>query len=788
MAGRNERDTCREFVVPRLAESGWRDSYTTEYTVRSDLATNTTLGGDGRVDYLLELVPGLPVGVVEAKREYSSPGQGLQQAIEYAVALDLPTAIASDGHTIIERDLSTGIERHLDAFPTPPELWDRYARHHHLDEDARLALSQPLSRSLTNADGSVRQLRYYQLVAINRALRAILAGHARVLLLMATGSGKTLTAMQLCWKLLSYWQLIDADQPRRILYVADRDALIKQPLDGYFRPVFGEGATRIQGNAVMGREIYFATYQSLMNSHDTESTFEGYPPDFFDLIIVDECHRGSVPGSSWRAVLDRFTSAAHIGLTATPKRDDNVDTYDYFGEPVFEYSLRQGIEDGYLAPYTVRRVVLTPDAEGWRPDPGEVDTLGRDIPDGLYTTRDFERLVSLLRRTDAAARHLSQVFRDRPGRAIIFCVDSEHAEQMRLALVTNNRAAVQADPFWVVRIVSAEGETGRRQLDRFSDPESLSPVVATTSRMLSTGIDVPDLKYVVLFRPIGSMVEFKQIVGRGSRLYPDNDKYSFEIVDYVGASVLFSDPGFDGEPVRIRTERIDESGEIVEEDTGDIAAPMPSLAEPEPDFDRTQSEGDLGQTPSRKYYVDGTEVTVTAEAYYVADTSTGGLRLVEYSDYLAGQVRILCPTIDDLRQRWADPQLRSVLEESLAARGVSIEEMSRRLELSTDTDPFDVLAHAAWNVPQRTRAERARLVRSDHAGDLEALVPTAREIIAALLDRYEEYGVEEMTHVYAFQVPPLSNFGSPVEAARHFGGVEGWRRAISDLQGWLYSA
>lgn len=253
-------------------------------------------------------------------------------------------------------------------------------------------------------------MRYYQVVAINRVLRAVVADETRALLLMATGSGKTPTAMQLCWKLLSYWRLVDPERPRRILYVADRDALIKQPLDDYFRPVFGEGATRIQGHVVMGREIYFATYQSLKNSHDAESTFEGYPPDFFDLVIVDECHRGSVPGSSWRAVLDRFTSAVHLGLTATPKREDNVDTYDYFGEPVFEYSLRQGIEDGYLAPYTVRRVVLTPDADGWRPDHGEVDTFGRDIPDGLYTTRDFERLVSLLRRTDAAARHLSQVF------------------------------------------------------------------------------------------------------------------------------------------------------------------------------------------------------------------------------------------------------------------------------------------------------------------------------------------------------------------------------------------
>ena len=284
------------------------------------------------------------------------------------------------------------------------------------------------------------------------------------------------------------------------------------------------------------------------------------------------------------------------------------------------------------------------------------------------------------------------------------------------------------------------------------------------------------------------MVEFKQIVGRGSRLYPENDKYSFEIVDYVGASVLFSDPGFDGEPVHIRTERIDGSGHVVEGEPADVAPAIPSIGEPGPSFDRVQSGGDIHQPPARKYYVDGTEVTVTAEAYYVADTGSGALRLVEYADYLAGQVRVLCPTIEDLRARWADPQLRAVLEEGLASRGVSVEEMSRRLELVPDTDPFDVLAHAAWNIPQRTRAERARLVREDHESDLEALVPIAREIISALLDRYEDYGVEEMTHVYAFQVPPLSNFGSPVEAAQYFGGAEGWHQAISELQGWLYSA
>lgn len=487
--------------------------------------------------------------MVEAKREYSTAGQGLQQAIEYAVALDVPTAIAFDGRTIIEYDLASGAERELTAFPTPAELWARYLAFHGLSNESSEVLLQPFDTTLRSADGSIQQPRYYQVVAIHRVLRAIFAGQRRALLLMATGSGKTFTALQLVAKLLSYWKIAEPTRSRRILYLADRDVLVEQPLREAFRPVFADGATRIQGRVTMGREIYVATYQSLVQG-EQRVLLDSYPADFFDLVIVDECHRGSAStDSNWREVLDHFSPAVHLGLTATPKRDDNVDTFDYFGEPGYEYSLRRGIADGFLAPYNVRRVVLDVDADGWQPTPAERDLHGREVPAGIYTTRDFERVLSLRARTRAAARYLSSLLVSDPtAMTIVFCVNSDHAHQFRQDMVNLNPEQIRNDPFWAVRIVSAEGDTGRRLLERFQDAESDSPVVASTSRMLTTGVDIEDLKFVVIFRPVGSMVEFKQIIGRGTRLYPEKRKYSFDIIDVVGASAHFADPGFDGTP------------------------------------------------------------------------------------------------------------------------------------------------------------------------------------------------------------------------------------------------
>ena len=464
-----------------------------------------------------------------------------------------------------------------------------------------------------------------------------------------------------------------------------------------FTPAFGtDPIKRVRGRVDRARELYFASYQAMSGPGDLTTLFADYPPDFFDLVIVDECHRGSAStDSSWRAVLDHFAPAVQLGLTATPKRDDDVDTYAYFGNPVFEYSLRQGIEDGYLAPYRVRRVVLSPDAEGWTPSQGQLDRFGRDIPEGVYSTRDYERVLSLLVRTQLMARHLSRTLRKDPtARAMVFCVDQEHAEDVRAALVAENPELVRDDPEWVVRIVGAEPERVRL-LEAFSDPQLDSPVVATTSRLLSTGVDVQDLELVVLFRPVGSMVEFKQIIGRGSRLYPDKGKTSFEIIDYVGATAHFFDPDFDGYPLHITRETVDETGDAVGEDesvpVADNAEPADDqVAEPQPDFEAANPpdlEGADEQRPARrKLYVDNGDFAVVAESTHVPDTTTGQLRLTEYGQYVSEQVHVLAGDAADLAARWASVPDRAAIAGHLAARGIDVDEL-----MGSDPDPRVVL-------------------------------------------------------------------------------------------------
>lgn len=761
--------------------------------------------GDGRVDYVLEAVPGVPVTVIEAKREYAGAAQGLQQAIRYAQQLDVPIAYASNGHEIIERDMATGRERPVDSVATPTELWFAFQAFHGLAEDGADRIAQPFDRRRTTIAGDVITPRYYQTVAVHRVLKAMAAGRRRLLLLMATGTGKTFTAMQLVAKLRAYERQTHPESNYRVLYLADLDVLLTQPMDKEFQPAFGsDPLKRVRGVVNRSREIYFASYQAMSGPGDVDTLFADYPPDFFDLVIVDECHRGSAsPASSWRGVLNHFAPAVQLGLTATPKRDDNVDSYDYFGNPLYEYSLRQGIEDGFLAPYRVRRVVLSPDAEGWHPDPGQVDRFGRDIPDGAYTTRDYERVVSLLMRTQLAARHLSRTLRKDPtARAMVFCVDQEHAEDMRSALVRANADLVQHDPEWVVRIVGSEPERVRL-LEAFTDPESRSPVVATTSKLLSTGVDVQDLKYVVLFRPVGSIVEFKQIIGRGTRLYPDKGKASFEIIDYVGATRHFADPDFDGFPLHITHETVDSDGEVIDEEgepTGeDAESPADGadggdrVAEPRPDFEPSDPESEsageqegVGR-PRRKLYVDEGAFEVLAESTQVPDTSTGQLRLTEYGDYVADHVRLVAGTADELSARWAAGPSREQITAYLTSRGVDLAELVAAEELPS-CDPLDVLIQLAWNVAPRTRAERVRRVRDEHHADLEQLSDRARAVLAGLLDRYASHGIADMTSIEVLHVEPLRSLGSSVEIAREFGGAAGYHLRVDDLQRWLYSA
>lgn len=798
--GPQERDTCREFVVPALEASGWQPEQVSEqFPVAAQRVV--TLGGvtrelgSGFVDYVLEAAPGVMTAVVEAKREYRTAADGLQQALRYAQQLDVPLAYATNGVEILEHNLRSGRERRVTEFAAPVVAWDEYQQLHGLEAEHASLIQQPLNRGRRNAAGDVITPRYYQSVAINRVLVAIARGERRVLLLMATGTGKTFTAMQIVAKLRAYEAAVRPQRNYRVLYLADRDQLLSQPMRKDFTPAFGgDLLNRVRGGADTSREIYFATYQALAAGGDRDSLFEAFRPDFFDLVIVDECHRGSAEeNSAWRAVLDYFADAVQLGLTATP-RSDRVNSYEYFGNPVYRYTLRQGIEDGFLAPYRVRRVVLSPDAEGWEPSPGLLDRLGREVPEGVYSTRDFERVVSLLARTQLAARHLSGILRRDPtARCIVFCVDTEHADEMRRALVDENPDLIAADPEWVVRIVGIEGEK-ERLLGDFTDPDKVSPVVATTSRLLSTGVDVEDLKFVVLFRPVGSMVEFKQIIGRGTRLFPDKDKTSFEIIDYVGATVLFEDPAFDGYPTDIMREVVDADGAVVDAEPVAPDAEMPVareplddpwVEEPVPGFE-VHEPPEARRPPGRKLYVDDGDFRIVGEARLVPDVASGRLLLTEYGAWV--RERIAAEGDEDtLRERWSAVPSRHALASSLESQGIDVGSLVESAGL-IDSDPLDALLQVAWNRPARTRSERVRQVRVQHAAELAAQTAEARAVLEGLLARYEEFGVNELETTEVFRLAPLGDLGSPVDLARVFGGGGALREQLERVQKWLYAA
>ena len=789
-----ESDTCRDYVLPRLKAAGWDidNQVFEQYPI-----TDGRIIPHGkkhrrekplRADYVLEYRPGVPIGVVEAKREYSIPGKGLQQAKRYGDLLDIPLRYATNGKGIVEDDRDTGVERDdLTAFPSPDEMWRRYRAWKGIVDDAVAeGIVLPFNRQLRVPDGRVKEPRYYQRVAINRAVEAVLRGDKRALLTMATGTGKTFVSLQIVWKLwTSGWR---SGRKPRVLYLADRNILVDQPIEREYVPAFGEGPIwKLKGEAKAGREIYFGLYQSLIGAtEDPDAMYRQFDRDFFDLIIVDECHRGSASSSSsWRAILEHFSSAAQIGMTATPKRDDTVDTYEYFGEPIYEYSLAQGIDDGFLAPYRVRRVVLSPDAMGFAPDPGQLDLFGNAIPPDLYTTKDFERVVSLLSRTEAAAKHLTDYLKrtNRMGKTIVFCVDSEHADQMRRALHNANSDITKQHPNYVVRIVSDEGDIGRGHLSDLADTEKEYPVIATTSQLLSTGVDLPTVRNVVLFKPIGSISLFKQIIGRGTRLFPDDDKLSFDIIDYAGATALFEDREFDGPPERVDVDEIDDDGTVVE--------PL-VVEEPEPPFESADDDAEIDPDDAEddqphKFYVRDTEVWVTAEWVRYLDPDTNRLRLVEYREFVADAVRTIFSEIDDLRTRWRKRTTRDEIVEALAAKGIDLDELGERTGL-IEADPLDVLVHVAWNQPLATRTDRARRVRKENADFFDRYQPEARAVLEELLDKYAEYGVSQLDDLGVLYTPPLDQFGSPSEIAERFGGSDQLRAAVAALQEQLYAA
>jgi type I restriction enzyme R subunit len=786
----NEADTCRTYVVPKLYSAGWEDTQISEQKSFTDgrimLVGNRAIRRpQKRADYLLRYRRDFPIAVVEAKAAYRTAGDGLQQAKEYAQILGLKFAYATNGHSIIEHDFLTGLDNELQAFPKPSELWARLTGAEKISEEMGNRLLTPYYHL------SGKSPRYYQEIAINLAVQCILQGRKRVLLTLATGTGKTIVAFQICWKLTnSLWNRTGEHRRPRILYLADRNILIDDPKDKTFAP-FGEARHKIEGEAIKSREMYFAIYQAIAKDERRPGLYRDYPKDFFDLIIVDECHRGSARDeSNWREILEYFEPAFQIGMTATPLRHDNRDTYRYFHNPLYTYSLRQGIDDGFLAPYRVHRIVSTVDAAGWRPTPGEVDRYGREIPDSLYGTPDFDRLIALKARTEAIARNLTDFLKksDRFAKTIVFCADQEHAEEMRRALNNCNADLAKQYQDYVARVVSDEGDIGRSHLGRFMELETKTPVILTTSQMLTTGVDAPTCKNVVLVRTINSMTEFKQIIGRGTRVRDDYGKLFFNIIDYTGSATrLFADPDFDGDPVLITEEEMDATGETVGEPTI-VEEQQPVQLDDETDLPPGAGlTFDDDQGPPRKFYVDGGVVEIAAHVVWDLDADGRRLQAKKFTEYTAESVRSMYPSAAELRAKWSAPDERATIITALEERGISFEELAEAAK-QPDADPFDLLCHIAYSAPIRSRRERAEAARIDGKAFFDKFTNGAREVLNELLEKYVEFGTAQFQIPDILKVPPLSQHGNVIEIAELFGGPEQLRGAVGELQQLLYAA
>lgn len=786
----NEADTCRRYVVPKLRGAGWDDeSHRINEQVTFTDGRIIVSGRRGRrrpgkrADYILRYRADMPIAVVEAKASYATPGQGLQQAKDYAEVLGLKFAYATNGHGIVEFDYITGREREIETFPTPDELWARLTGAEPLAPDA---VEKFLTPSYHLGGKSPR---YYQEIAINRTVQSVLQGKRRILLTMATGTGKTFVAFQTCWKLWSSrWNRTGEFRRPRILYLADRNILIDDPMAKTFTS-FGDARWKIEGGvANKGREMYFSIYQAIARDERRPGLYREYAPDFFDLIIVDECHRGSAKDdSNWREILEYFVPAFQIGMTATPRRKDNADTYRYFGEPIYQYSLRQGIDDGFLAPYRVHRVITTWDAAGWRPSQGDLDRYGREIPDEEYHTNEFERVVSLRARTEAVARHLAEYMKktDRYAKTIVFCVDQEHAGEMRRALNNLNANLVRENADFVCRVTSDEGGVGRGHLSNFQDVERRTPVILTTSQMLTTGVDAPTVQNVALVRVINSMTDFKQIIGRGTRVRDDYGKLFFNILDYTGAATrLFADPDFDGDPVIETEQRIDEAGKPTEGEV--VVTPEEAWDQADRVAEPPSPYGE-GEVERRKFYFDGGHVEIAAHLVYELDADGNQLRVVRFTDYTAERVRTLYANAAQLRTEWADPDHQQEIIDKLAERGIDFDELATAAN-HPEADPLDLLCHIAFNAPLRTRRERAQRLRSEKKDFFERYGPKAKVILNELLDKYTEHGTAQFVVPDVLEVPPISERGNVMQIARYFGGEDKLVEAIRDLQTLLYAA
>ncbi|MBU6172272.1 MAG: DEAD/DEAH box helicase family protein [Planctomycetes bacterium] len=786
----SERDICTKFITPSIVAAGWDvDTQIREEVgftdgriyVRGKIHTR---GSQKRADYILYYKPNIPIAIIEAKDNNYSVDAGMQQALGYAKPLDVPFVFSSNGDGFLFHDktiTSGAIERNLplSAFPSPEELWQKYKAHKGLSDKI-----DPIVAQEYFSDGSDRKPRYYQQIAINRTVEAIAKheGNDRHLLVMATGTGKTYTAFQIIYRL---WK---SGLKKRILFLADRTSLIDQTVRGDFRH-FKDAMTVIKHKQIdTAYNVYLALYQGLSDSNDTDA-YKQFSPEFFDLVVVDECHRGSArENSKWREILEYFKSATHLGMTATPKETKEISSSEYFGDPLYTYSLKQGIDDGFLAPYKVIKVTLDIDAEGWRPPNGFKDKEGNLVEDRIYNRTDFDKNIIVEERRQLVVRKITEFLKgsDRFSKTIVFCVDIEHAEAMRRELANANADLVSVNSKYVMQI-TGDNKEGKDQLDAFISPSETYPVIATTSKLMTTGVDAQTCKLIVLDSNIGSMTEFKQIIGRGTRINEDFGKHYFTIMDFRNVTALFADKDFDGDPVRVKetTETEDISDTDNESDdtpvTDDITGDVIDFPEPQKPDVSIAKEGPGEYRSRRKVTVNGIEVTVIKErVQYLGED--GKIITESLRDYTRKNVLSAYSSLDAFLNSWKQADKKRAIVEELEQRGVIFAALKE--EIGSAFDPFDLICHVAFEQKPLTRKERAEQVKKrdyfTKYGDL------ARKVIAALLDKYADDGMIDLENPEIIRLDPLSKLGSPMEIIRAFGGKPAYDAAIHSLTQELY--
>ncbi len=784
----SERDICTKYITPALEKAGWNlqtqireeVSFTDgRIYVKGNLSSR---GKRKRADYILYYKANIPIAIIEAKDNKHTVRAGIQQGLGYAEILDIPSVYSSNGDGFFEHDRTRTegqIEKELtlDQFPTPDELWQRYKKYKGIATQEQ----ERISSQAYFFDGSGRSPRYYQQIAINRSVEAIAKGQNRILLTMATGTGKTYTAFQIIHRL---WK---SGTKKRILFLADRNALIDQTKRGDFRH-FKDKMTVIKKKQIdKSYEIYLALYQGLTNYDEDKDAYREFSRNFFDLIVIDECHRGSAAeDSAWREILSYFKTATHIGLTATPKETETISSTEYFGDPIYTYSLKQGINDGFLAPYKVLRVGLNVDLEGWRPEQGKTDKQGALVEDRIYNRKDFDKNLVIDERTETVARKVTEYLKKthRFDKTIIFCVDIDHAQRMRAAIANANSDLMAENSKFVMQI-TGDNDEGKREIDNFINPEEKYPVIATTSKLMTTGIDAQTCKLIVLDSNIGSMTEFKQIIGRGTRINEEFGKTFFTIMDFRNVTDLFADPDFDGDPVKVKV--MDEDDEfdspenemddepITEEDGEEVIFEPPQT--PPPIIDG----GGIDTEPREKYYVNGVNVAVLNERFQYMD-GNGKLITGSLKDYTRQQVLEQYQSLDDFLNRWNNADKKKVIIEELTEQGIVLENFVEAI--NKEMDIFDLICHAAFDRPPLTRAERAKAVKKRDY--FTKYGEQARKVLEALLDKYADEGIENIEEMKVLQLKPINEFGSPLEIIKLFGGKVQYQKAITELEHEIY--